>query len=511
MSVSNISGFYSGHNVLITGGTGFLGKVLLEKLIRSCPDIGTVYVVIRPKKGLDVHERLDALLKAEIFKTIHSDALEKVVAIEGDLCKPFLGISEVNIDAILNGVSVVFHSAASVKFDEPLRCAVETNLIGTQRVLELCHEIKHLVALIHVSTAFSNCDNTHIEEKIYPSYVKPKQIINAMEWMDDDTANSITPTLLRDKPNTYTYTKALAEVLLSEDGKQLPIAIIRPSIVGASWKEPMPGWIDNYNGPTGTMLAISSGLLRSLLIDLDRFTDIVPVDIVVNMMIAAAWYTAAQRSENILVYNCVSRPSNPLTWCEFWTFFKEITQDVPMENRYRNVYVAITKFKLIHYSKVFINHLVPAVILDFFSLACGKSPRLLKMYQKLHKVMDSLEFFRTNDWTFTANNCNHLWAQMSSKDQAKYNFSCSELDWSDYLRKYHVGIKVFLMNEDMNNVVKAQRRHTMKNIVKFVIKLTTSVFIVRLLIRKSSAFHALWYFVIKMALDLYKLCTLGLK
>lgn len=75
--------------------------------------------------------------------------------------------------------------------------------------------------------------------------------------LDDDTLDLITPKLLGGKPNTYTYTKQLAEQLLVTEGEGLPLAIVRPSIVGASWKEPFPGWIDNYNGPTGLYIAVS--------------------------------------------------------------------------------------------------------------------------------------------------------------------------------------------------------------------------------------------------------------
>ncbi len=58
--------------------------------------------------------------------------------------------------------------------------------------------------------------------------------------MDDDMIKVITPKLIGDKPNTYTYTKHLAENLLIHEGKDLPLAIVRPSIVTAAWREPMP-------------------------------------------------------------------------------------------------------------------------------------------------------------------------------------------------------------------------------------------------------------------------------
>jgi len=46
-----IKEFYSGKNILLTGVTGFLGKVLLEKVLRSFPDIGTVYIMVRAKRN----------------------------------------------------------------------------------------------------------------------------------------------------------------------------------------------------------------------------------------------------------------------------------------------------------------------------------------------------------------------------------------------------------------------------------------------------------------------------
>ena len=56
--------------------------------------------------------------------------------------------------------------------------------------------------------------------------------------MDDDMVELFTKKLLKDKPNTYT--KQLAEWILLSEGTGLPIAVVRPSIVGATWKEPFP-------------------------------------------------------------------------------------------------------------------------------------------------------------------------------------------------------------------------------------------------------------------------------
>lgn len=58
--------------------------------------------------------------------------------------------------------------------------------------------------------------------------------------MDDELVSALTPKLIRERPNTYTYTKALAEYLVQQEAGDLNVAIIRPSIVGASWKEPFP-------------------------------------------------------------------------------------------------------------------------------------------------------------------------------------------------------------------------------------------------------------------------------
>lgn len=64
---TSVKDFYRDRSIFITGGTGFMGKVLVEKLLRSCPDIKNIYLLMRPKKGQNVQERLQELLNAPVI------------------------------------------------------------------------------------------------------------------------------------------------------------------------------------------------------------------------------------------------------------------------------------------------------------------------------------------------------------------------------------------------------------------------------------------------------------
>jgi fatty acyl-CoA reductase len=67
--------------------------------------------------------------------------LNKIVPIQGDVTEPELGISPTDQNLLIRTVSVVFHSAATVKFDEALKLSVTINMLGTKRLVELCHRM----------------------------------------------------------------------------------------------------------------------------------------------------------------------------------------------------------------------------------------------------------------------------------------------------------------------------------------------------------------------------------
>ena len=92
-----VANFYAGRNIFLTGATGFVGKMTIEALLRKCPEIGTIYVLARAKRGTEAQARVDALTASALFERVEKDmpgSTKKVVAVEGDLTKEGLGITE---------------------------------------------------------------------------------------------------------------------------------------------------------------------------------------------------------------------------------------------------------------------------------------------------------------------------------------------------------------------------------------------------------------------------------
>ena len=137
----------------------------------------------------------------------------------------------------------MFHCAATVRFDEDLSKALIMNVGAVSFIISLCKKMKQLRSLVHVSTAYCHCQRPHIEEKSYPPPMEPGQALSLLDTLDKKIMDSpsFTKMLIGERPNTYTFTKAVAEGMLGKASKDLPIAIVRPSIVVASWKDPFPG------------------------------------------------------------------------------------------------------------------------------------------------------------------------------------------------------------------------------------------------------------------------------
>lgn len=162
---------------------------------------------------------------------------------------PNLGFTDELLVKLQNEVNIIFHCAATIKFNSHLRTAIRTNLTGTMRTMEFAKSLKNLSSYVHLSTAFCNSNYRGLmSEKVYPA---PQDPYEMMQLAEDDTAwvNCNTRAdwqhLIKEHPNTYTFTKQLAENLVIKEMSGYPAAIVRPSVVYGTYDHPVHGWIGN--------------------------------------------------------------------------------------------------------------------------------------------------------------------------------------------------------------------------------------------------------------------------
>ncbi|XP_050308705.1 fatty acyl-CoA reductase wat-like [Anthonomus grandis grandis] len=467
---SDIRDFYKGSSIFITGATGFLGKLAVEKLLRTCPDLKKIFILIREKKGKDVKQRYEEIFNEPTFDYLkrHNPTFkEKIQTVIGDVGLPDLGLNDIDRYTLVQEVDCVLHYAATVRFDEKLRLATYINVRGVRDLIRLAKEMKHLRAFLHVSTAFSNCTHKEIDEKFYEPLITGEKLLNLVECLDDDQLDQITKTVLRDFPNTYAFTKCVAEDIVRKEATNIPIALYRPSIVIATVKEPVSGWIDNIYGATGVLIGAAVGLLRSLYGKKENYAEMVPADYVINSCLAAMWETATIKSMNdnkeiedkeskyereIPVYNYVSTPQNPLTWDEFYTLSSKHAKQIPSEKVVWHHMFKMRSNYYEHMLAVFFLHTIPSYLVDFVLLCLRKKPMLVKGYQKINKFADVLAYFTLNQWKFKNDNVQSLWKKMKKHDKELFDFNIEALNWDMYFYTYTRGARVYLLKDPLDTI-----------------------------------------------------------
>ena len=116
--------FYKDKSIMLTGCTGFLGKIILEKILRTCSNFRKVYILIRPKKGTTVAKRLQyEIFSSPLFTILFKSrpevlkiVKERVIAVQGDLVMEELGMSPSDRAMLVNDLDLIINSAASIDF-----------------------------------------------------------------------------------------------------------------------------------------------------------------------------------------------------------------------------------------------------------------------------------------------------------------------------------------------------------------------------------------------------------
>ncbi|XP_044728842.1 fatty acyl-CoA reductase 1-like isoform X2 [Chrysoperla carnea] len=425
-----IKDFYKNQNVFITGGNGFMGKVLIEKLLRSCPDINKIYLLLRQKKGITPKKRLADLIENPIFgplKDKNPNSISKLVIIQGDCEKANLGMTDEDIEMLKENVNIIFHAAASVRFDDPLKKAVLMNVRSARDLIAIAQEIKNLKVFIHLSTAYCNIDKKITHEQVYPPQANWKYFIQMAETFDDKIINSLTAKILNKFPNTYTFTKSLAENVINDECENIPTVIYRPSIVFSTEKEPIPGWLDNLNGPLSFFLGIGTGVVHVAWNNRDVVSDCIPVDNAITNMIVASWYQANNTNSNIkksLVINaCTSNITN-LTYRYMLECCERLCELYPFNQRIWYPFILFIDNQLGFNLAFAFLQIIPSIFKQIMINISGQKFAVLKTCRKIYIANIALRPFMANEWTFM--NGNYLSLCNVLKEEDKEDFYISD-------------------------------------------------------------------------------------
>jgi long-chain acyl-CoA synthetase len=244
---------------VLTGGTGFLGGEVLARLLERGED--PVYVLVRAEDEERAGDRLAALLESLLGSA--EPWTHRAIAIRGDVTQPWLGMNPRDRDWLADRTDRIIHCAASVSFTMGLDEQRRINVDGTRRMIDLarlCAQRGGLETFAHVSTAY--VAGTHA---------------GGFREEDLDLGQSFR--------NAYERSKFEAEVIVHERGWDLPVQILRPSIVVG---DSNTGWTPTFNVLYGPMKAFARGAYPAIPARRSTPVDVVPVDFVADAVLALA-------------------------------------------------------------------------------------------------------------------------------------------------------------------------------------------------------------------------------
>ena len=438
---------------------------------------------------------------------------EKVCAIEGDLAYERLGLSDADYETLQREVQVFINSGGLVKFDPPIDASLQSNVLGAKYAVELAKSCNDAI-LLHVSTAYvRGVRPGKVPEELHPPYETYAQQYQAekgevipgtldaeiedIQRLSEQVRNEANQperldqfrrealrnlgAVTGDKLNrqidiarekwveqrlideglkrahargwndTYTYMKALGEQMIAKMRGDLPTAIIRQSIMESSLEDPEPGWLGGTLRMADPLIVgFGKGRLPDFPGDPNSILDIIPVDFVINAMLAATVQTYHQRG--IEVYHVASGARNPLTFGDIVNITHDYFVRQPMLDNGQPIPVPVWKFPDKEKFQKDLHHKLR--LLDTVSRWLSRVPlrwakrkdRRLAVKRNaietlLHYVQIYSPYVRLS-FQFEIGKTEELYRSLSPSDQQLFNFDISRIDWRDYLQEIHIpGIK----------------------------------------------------------------------
>lgn len=501
-------------HVFLTGATGFVGQAVLERLLSDHPGT-TISILVRGKAGADTAARVSELLAKPAFDSwrkkigdaaVAQAAKERVRVVEGEMG---------SIPQLPKDLDVVIHSASVVSFDPPIDSAFDTNVNGAIQLYENLLAAKGDPRVVHVSTCYvgglrkgvapearlthevnwraeyaaAKAARDRVEmlsresdqlrtfmdaarakhEKEGPQAVAKASEEMRLKWV---TAELVDVGRTRAQSlgwtDVYTLTKAFAEraaeELWGENGHRL--SVVRPAIIESALRHPFPGWIDGFKVADPLIMAYGRGLLPEFPGLPDSILDVIPVDYVVNAIIAAAANPAAKNAPEY--YHVASGASNPLPFHEISGYVNQYFVAHPMKDKAgKDIPVPTWKFPV--GNKVERDVLRKERLVIRLERVLGRMPdtdRVRRWHNQMIKNIADLETLRNfvqlyrvyvrTEIIFDDRNLRALHAAIPAKLQADRGFDIAAINWKSYMLDVHIPAIATLTTEFSRNRAEAK-------------------------------------------------------
>ncbi|EKX41704.1 hypothetical protein GUITHDRAFT_55447, partial [Guillardia theta CCMP2712] len=459
---------FRGQQIFITGTTGFVGKCVLEKVLRELQDVQTVYILIRAKKGASPQQRAQReIATSPIFNLLRStmddfDAYfeKKVVAVAGDINQDFMGLSQEDLARVSSSVNFLIHCAANVDFNERLDGAITTNCRGPLRMMRLAERCPNLKAYVHVSTAYVNCNRPSgslVAEELPLCQSDGEQVMKEIEKLAVPELEARTRALLQAEkyPNTYTFTKAMGEKLLHKYHGNIPVAIVRPTIIGAAWREPAPGWVDTVSAGGALFLSGGMGFMPVQSGDPELVGDQIPVDLVTNAILVAAAEACSKGPGFFRIYHSGSSTRNPVRWSLCAEAVARFWKKRPSSKSQLKCQYTMVKNPLVYHWRYLRLVSLPALALGVYSKLSSseqvkkKSAMFNKVMKRSRTLAETFHHFVNNEWFYESKNLLAASASMPDRDRSSFPVDPAPINWRQYLDDFSWGLQRFILRDDV--------------------------------------------------------------
>lgn len=482
-------------HVFVTGGTGFVGQAVIERLLISHP--GTrITVLVRGKGSKTPAERLTGILRKPVFarwreqlgdEAARAEFARRVTAHEGSLS---------DVGTLPDDIDVVLHSASTVSFDPPIDEAFETNVGGATGLYGALLASGSDPHVVHISTAYVG----GIRKGIAPE----ASLTHEVDWRAEHDAalsarvrvelESRQPEALRRHLGTakaqhgkagpqqvarlaetartewvrerlvdygrmraeslgwtdvYTLTKAFAEraaeELWAQSGHRL--SVVRPSIIESALHHPFPGWIDGFKVADPLIIAYGRGQLKDFPGLPDSVLDIIPVDFVVNAALAAAARPAVAGEPEY--FQVVSGTTNPLPFHRMYENVNEYFTANPLPDEKGDIAVPLWRFpggekvervlarreRQVEHAERIVERLPTTPRTRRWLDTVGKNKRglgRLRAFAELYRAYVQTEII------FDDANTRALLASLPEDVRKDEGFDVTEIDWEHYFQGIHL-------------------------------------------------------------------------